>query len=116
MHCVMLIDDQRRHRRLKKSFQVTLHKKVAAGPDVFLEGNTLDLSRGGAFIKSGGWHLFKPNELTEITFLLPPDFTGRDTPLGLQGSAFVKRVDQIREGIAVEFINELAQFRPINLC
>ena len=116
MHCIMIMSDQRRHRRLKKSFPVTLRKRIAVGPDVFLQGNTLDLSQSGAFIKTESWHLFKPNELTELTLLLPPDFTGRDTPLGLQGSAFVRRVDQLRGGIALEFTDELKQFQPIPMC
>ena len=111
----MRICDQRRHRRLRKNFQVALHKRVPGISDVLLEGNTLDLSRGDAFIKTEGWHFFKPGELTEITFFLPPDFTGRDTPLGLRGSAIVIRVDPVRQAIAVEFINEFRQFTPITV-
>ena len=112
----MSISDRRRHTRLRKSFQVTLHKRVSGISDVLLEGNTLDLSQGGALIKTGGWHSFKPIELTELTLFLPPDFTGRDTPLGLRGTAIVRRVERLEKGIAVEFINELRQFRPITMC
>ena len=113
---IMRICDQRRHTRLRKNFQVTLRKRVPGILDVLLEGNTLELSKGGAFIKTEGWHSFEPNELTELTLFLPPDFTDKDTPIGLQGSAIVRRVDRLREGIAVEFINELRQFRPIAVC
>ncbi|MCG6944429.1 MAG: PilZ domain-containing protein [Deltaproteobacteria bacterium] len=108
--------DRRRHTRLRKRFRVTLHKKVSNIPNVLLEGNTLDLSQGGAFIKTGSWHSFKPNELTELTFFLPPDFTGKDTLIGLRGSAIVRRVERLEKGIAVEFINELRQFKPITMC
>jgi hypothetical protein len=101
----MRIHDQRRHTRVRKNFQVTLHKRVPGIPDGLLGGNTLDLSQGGAFIKTVDWHFVKPNELTELTIFLPPDFTGMDAPIGLRGSAIVRRVDQSREGIAVEFIN-----------
>jgi CheY-like chemotaxis protein len=111
----MRIHDQRRHTRVRKNFQVTLHKRVPGIPDGLLGGNTLDLSQGGAFIKTVDWHFVKPNELTELTIFLPPDFTGMDAPIGLRGSAIVRRVDQSREGIAVEFINELRQFRPITV-
>jgi hypothetical protein len=113
---IMRICDQRRHTRLRKNFQVTLHKRVPGIPDVLLEGITLDLSQGGAFIKTEGWHFFKPNEVTELTLFLPLDFTDKDTPIGLQGSAIVRRVDRLREGITVEFINELRQFRQIAMC
>ena len=112
----MEIYDQRRHKRLSKRFHATLHKRVSDVPDELVKGDTLELSQGGAFIKTAGWHLFKPNELTEITFILPPDFTGRDTAIGLQGSAIVRRIDRLREGIAVEFVNELRNFMPIAVC
>jgi hypothetical protein len=113
---MMRIHDQRRRPRVRKNFQVTLHKRVPGIPDGLLGGNTLDLSDSGAFIKTENWHFFKPNELTELTIFLPPDFTGVDAPIGLRGSATVKRVDRLREGIAVEFIIEFKLFRPISLC
>ncbi len=109
---IMKIYDQRKHMRLAKNFQVTIDKRFPRILDVLLEGNTIDLSQGGVFIKTESWHLFEPNELTDLTFLLPPDFTGKDTSIGLQGSGIVRRVDRLREGIAVEFINELRHFRP----
>jgi hypothetical protein len=113
---IMKICDQRGHTRLRKNFQVTLRKKVPGVLDVLLEGNTLELSQGGAFIKTEGWHSFEPNDLTELILFLPPDFTGMDTPIGLHGSAIVKRVDPLREGIAVEFTKELRQFIQIAMC
>ena len=113
---IMRICDQRGHTRLRKNFQVTLRKRVPGILDVLLEGNTLELSQGGAFIKTEGWHFFELNEVMELTLFLPPDFTSKDTPIGLHGSAIVKRVDPLREGIAVEFTKELWQFRPIAVC
>jgi hypothetical protein len=95
---------------------VTLRKRVPGILDELLEGNTLNLSKGGAFIKTEGWHLFEPNELTELVLYLPPDFTGMDTPVGLQGDAVITGIDREKEGIAVEFINELGQFRQIAMC
>jgi hypothetical protein len=111
----MRICEQRKHKRLAKNLQVTLQKRFPRILDVLLEGTTTDLSQGGVFIKTESWHLFETNELTELTFFLPPDFTGKDTPIGLQGSGIVRSVDQLREGIAVEFINELRHFRPIEV-
>ena len=113
---IIRMHDQRRHTRVRKNFQVTLHKKDPGNPDVFLEGNTLDLSQGGAFIKTEGWHSFQPGELVELTFFFPPDFSGKDAPTGLQGSGIVIRVDRLREGIAVEFINDLRHFKQITAC
>ena len=113
---VMEIRDQRRHPRVKKNFQVTLHKRVPGGRVFLLKGNTLDLSQGGAFIETKGRSLFESGELTGLTFFMPPDFTGMDTPIRLQGEGIVTRVDREKEGIAVEFIQELRQFRPITVC
>jgi hypothetical protein len=113
---VMKIRDQRRHPRLKRNFQVTLHKGIPGKQDLLLKGNTLDLSQGGAFIMTESWHFFESGELTELTFFFPRYFTGKDTSSGLQGAAIVKRVERLREGVAVEFIQELRQFRPITVC
>ncbi len=110
----MEIRDQRRHTRLDKNFQVTLHKRVHDNLDLSPKGNTLNLSQGGAFIKTGGWHLFESGELTELTFFLPPDFTGMDTPIWLQGDAIITRIDREREGIAVEFVMTFKEFERID--
>lgn len=113
---IMGIRDQRRHMRLKKNFQVTFQKRVPGNLDLLLRGKTLDLSRGGSFIETEGWHLFKPNEVTELTFFFAKGLSGKDAPIGLQGSAIVRRVDKLRKGIAAEFINELKHFKQIALC
>jgi len=111
----MRIGDKRRHTRLRKNFKVMLYKGAPGALYALLEGNTLDLSQGGAFIKIEDYHSFKPNESMELTFILPSDFTGQDTAIGLQGSAIVKRVDRLREGIAVEFVDEFRQFKPTTM-
>ena len=116
MHEIMRIREQRRNTRLMKKFQVTLQKRAPGHLDLLLKGNTLDLSQGGAFIKTEGWNFFESGELTEVTFFFPTYFTGKDTSSGLQGPAIVRRVDRSREGIALEFIQELRQFRPITVC
>ena len=113
---IMGIVDQRRHIRLKKNIQVTLQKRVPDNLELLLKGNTIDLSQCSSFIKTGGWHLFKSGELMELTFFFPMGFSGEDAPIGLQGSAIVRRVDKLREGIAVEFINELRHFKQIVVC
>ena len=112
---IMAIRDQRRHPRLKKNFQVTLHKRVPGNQDLLLQGNTLDLSQGGAFIKTEGWHLLDSGELTELTVFLPPDFTGVDTPIRLQGDGIITRIDREKESIAVKFIKTFKEFDRIDL-
>ncbi|UCF00739.1 MAG: PilZ domain-containing protein [Deltaproteobacteria bacterium] len=94
---------------------MTVRKRVSGIFDVLLEGNTLDLSQSGAFIKTEGWHFFEPNELTKPIFFLPPDFTGVDTPIGLQGDAVITRIDRENQGIAVEFVKSFREFEQIDL-
>jgi hypothetical protein len=112
---MMSIHDQRGRPRVGKNFQVTLSKRLPGIPDRLLKGNTLDVSQSGAFIKTEKWRLFELNELTELTIFFPTDFTGLDAPIGLRGSAIVRKVDRLREGVAVEFIDELRHFRPITM-
>jgi hypothetical protein len=49
------------------------------------------------------------SRLTRRQFLLfsPPDFTGQNKTIVLQGDAVITRIDQENEGVAVEFINAL---------
>ena len=76
----------------------------------------MNLSQDGAFIKTDGWHFFEHNDLTDLIFFLPADFTGRDNPMGLQGSAIVRRVDRLREEIAVELTEVIRKFIQITIC
>jgi hypothetical protein len=112
---MMSLHDQRGRPRVEKNLQVTLSKRVPGNADRLLKGNTLDVSQSGAFIKTEKWRLFELNELMELTIFFPTDFTGLDAPIGLQGCAVVRKVDRLREGIAVEFIDELRHFRPITI-
>jgi len=50
-----------------------------------------------------------------ITFLLPPEFTGQDGAIGLQGEAVVTRVDSMREGVGIEFVRSFRQFEQVSV-
>jgi hypothetical protein len=68
------------------------------------------VSQTGAFIISPSWSDFQVDDQTEITFSLPPEFTGQKDTLILKGLGTVKRVDGDRRGIAVGFAKELRTF------
>jgi hypothetical protein len=57
------------------------------------------------------------SRLTRRQFLLfsPPDFTGQNKTIVLQGDAVITRIDQENEGVAVEFINALRGFERTNV-
>ena len=106
----MTTRDKRKHIRLQKHFRAKLSKEGA--PDS-IEGNTENVSQGGAFIKTKDWQSFKPNDKTTITVFLPPFFTGQDGTIGLQGSGIISRIDEENEGVAVEFLENFKHFERI---
>ena len=107
----MKIVDRRKYPRLIKTFQVQLIKE---GLEHYFQGISTNLSPGGAFIKIDNWRTFHVNDHAVVSLLLPPEFTGQEKILRLQGRAIIVRVDHINKGIAVEFTTNLQQFKPVN--
>ena len=106
----MRTSDRRKYPRLSQSFQVQLRKE---GRDRALQGTSVDMSQGGAFIKTRNWQSFKVRDHAVVAFCLPSKFTGQDKTIGLQGGAVVARIDKKYKGIAVKFTKKLKQFEPI---
>ena len=104
--------DQRKSPRIRQSFRMKLLRR---GVDYTLEGMTANLSQKGAFIRTKHYRSFQAGEPGEFTFFLPPDFTGQDKTVGLQGNAVITRIDQDNEGIGVEFIKSLKQFQRVTI-
>ena len=102
--------DRRKYARLSQEFPA---KAKVLGTPLEVEGVTLDVSQGGAFILSLSWSAFHANDQTEIQFSLPPAFTGQKESLLLRGPGTVIRVDGDRLGIAIEFLQELRTFKVI---
>jgi hypothetical protein len=102
--------DRRKYARLSQEFPVKA--KVLSTP-LEVEGVTLDVSQGGAFILSLSWSALHANDQTEIQFSLPPAFTGQKKSLLLKGLGTVIRVNEDRLGIAIEFLQELRTFEVI---
>ena len=93
--------DQRKSPRIHQSFRV---KFLRQGVEYTLEGTTANLSQKGAFIRTKDYRSFQTGEPGEFTFFLPPDFTGQDKVVGLQGNAVITRIDQDNEGIGVKLL------------
>ena len=102
--------EKRKHMRIKQIFRAELSKDGMSQP---VEGNTVNVSQGGAYIKTKDWHSFKPNDKTTITVYLPPIFSGQEGIIGLQGPAIINRVDEDDEGVAVQFLQNFKQFERI---
>ncbi len=104
--------DQRKSPRIPQRFQVKFLKQ---GFDLTLDGLTANVSQKGAFIKTKHWRSLQAGDPAVFTFYLPPDFTGQDKIVGLQGAAVITRIDQENEGIGVQFIKSLKQFEPVTI-
>ena len=97
---------------MRRNFPVRLFMEDL---NLFIEGITTNLSQGGAFIKSKNRHSCQAGALAVLTFFLPPDFTGQNETIGLQGDAVITRIDQENKGIVVEFIKTFREFERMNV-
>ena len=104
--------DRRKYPRLRQHFKVQLFKD---GLNQVLEGTSANVSQHGAFIKIKKWRSFKVHEQTIIAFSLPPEYTGQNKTIRLQGGATITRVDQKNKGIGVKFTRNFRQFEPVIL-
>ena len=82
--------DRRKYPRLRQSFRVELFKQ---GSRQSLDGTSVDVSQGGAFIRTKQWRALKVKDYAVIAFLLPPDYTGQEKTIRLQGDAVITRND-----------------------
>ena len=104
--------DRRKYPRLRQSFRVELFKE---GSLHCLEGTSADVSQGGAFIRTKEWRALKVKDCAVIAFSLPPDYTGQEKTIRLQGEAVITRVDEKNKGIGVEFTRKFRNFKPVPL-
>jgi PilZ domain len=75
-----------------------------------VEGLTLDVGQGGMFLSTPSWHVFKESDLATVHLYLPPEMTGQSHTLILKGEGTVKRIEQTRKGVAIEFLRQLRAF------
>ena len=109
----MSASDRRKHTRLQYQFPTMVMSNLGAGFPI--EGAAENVSQRGAFIKTKRWESFQVQDRAVVTFFIPPEFSGQSRVIGLQGDAIVTRIDQEKEGVAVEFIRHLKQFQPITV-
>lgn len=107
----MEVREHRENIRVRHNFPVRLFMEDL---NLFIEGITTNLSQGGAFIKTKNVHSCQAGALAVLTFFLPPDFTGQNETIGLQGYSVITWIDQENKGIAVEFIKTFREFERVN--
>ena len=104
--------DRRKYPRLRQSFQVHL---LRGGLGHALEGTSVNVSQGGAFVRIKQWQSFRVSDQAVVSFSLPAEYTGQSKNIRLQGRAVITRVDQKNKGIGVEFTRSFKQFEPVPL-
>ena len=104
--------DRRKYPRLRQSFQVHLFRGEFGHA---LEGTSVNVSQGGAFIKIKQWRSFRVSDQAIVALSLPAEYTGQSKNIRLQGGAVIIRVDQKKKGIGVEFTRSFKQFEPVPL-
>lgn len=82
--------------------------------NLFVHGETVNLSQYGAFVRIQPPFPIRAGTPITVTVFLPPEFTGQDEAIRLQGEAVIARVDEANKGIAVEFRQALRQFERID--
>jgi len=75
-----------------------------------VEGLTRDVGQGGMFLSTPSWRAFQENDPTTVHLYFPPEMTGHSETLILQGEGTVKRIEQTRKGVAIEFSRQLRAF------
>ena len=98
--------DRRRYIRLKHHFPAKLFK---LGLDAPVHGVTVNVSAGGALIKTTDYRAFQDEDQATITLFVPSALSGEDRT-ALQCNATVTRIDRQNEGVAVKFDKVLKQF------
>ena len=101
--------ERRKYTRTLSNFKIKIR---IARTSKEVDGVTQNLSQGGAFVSSSSWPLLGKDEQAETYLFLPPEFTGQDHTLTLTGPAVIRRIDQHKHGVAVEFLKELKTFKP----
>jgi hypothetical protein len=107
----MTVQDRRKHIRVFHYFRAKLAK---SGLPDGVEGQTENLSQGGAFVRTSAWRSFQTNDRAVLTLFLPPAFSGQDATIGLRGAAIVTRTDEEKEGVALQFVRSFRQFERID--
>ena len=72
------------------------------------------MSQHCAFVRIQPYYSFRAGTPLTVTVFLPPEFTGQDEAIRLQGEAVISRIDEANKGIAVEFRKPLRQFERID--
>jgi hypothetical protein len=100
--CGLRLGEQRKHVRTKRPVQVALSK----GDLPPIQGDIINISRGGALLKVRDWIRFTPGEKVRLE-IYPPHLSLSKTPTkGIRLLGLIKRVEAKEQTLAIAFVEE----------
>lgn len=103
--CGKYLDQRRKHPRIKRPLQIILLR----GRKTALEGDVVNISKGGVLVKLQNWVDFDENEKVVLK-IYPSQIAGKKTSTPtLKVSAQVKRIDAKKKQLAIIFLSEIDQ-------
>jgi hypothetical protein len=101
--CGQRLGEKRKHARTKRPLEVTLSK----GGLPPIQGDIVNISRGGALLKVREWGRFTAGEKVRVT-IYPPHSSSSTTPAwGIRVLGLIKRVEAKERILAIEFLEEI---------
>ena len=103
--CGRYLDQRRKHPRIKRPFKLMLLR----GQKTALEGDVVNISKGGVLVKLQNWVDFDENEKVVLK-IYPTQVAGmKKSTSALKVSAQVKRIDAEKKQLAIIFLSEIDQ-------
>ena len=101
--CGKYLDQKRKHPRIKRPLQIILLR----GRKTALEGDVVNISKGGVLVKLQNWVDFEENE--KVTLKILPSQIAREktSTSAIKVSAQVKRIEAQKKQLAIIFLSEI---------
>ena len=103
--CGRYLDQRRKHPRIKRPLKLMLLR----GQKTALEGDVVNISKGGVLVKLQNWVDFDENEKVVLK-IYPAQVAGmKKSTSALKVSAQVKRINAEKKQLAIIFLSEIDQ-------
>ena len=103
--CGKYLDQKRKHPRIKRPLQIILLR----GRKTALEGDVVNISKGGVLVKLQNWVDFDENETVVLKIYPYRVAAEKNSAATLKISAEVKRIDAEKKELAMIFLSEIKE-------
>jgi hypothetical protein len=101
--CGKYLDKKRKHPRIKRPLQIILLR----GRKTALEGDVVNISKGGVLVKLRDWVDFEENEKVTLKIYTSRTAGKKTSTPALKVSAQVKRIEAPQKQLAIIFLSEI---------